>query len=274
MIPVVIIAMIFIASIPCFGQEGQVWKRIEDLELRIDELESTVSDLEGLLERVGTLETTVNSLDGVQYVVQDLEIDMQDLEIDMEDLQTRLYGVTREGDYIFFNAYSGVTVQTDEFSGGGLYVTDPDSLIAKLGDGGTIDDIGILQLYDKYGSEKVRLYARDTTASWITSGSFGIGTTNQFGGGVGILSLGNAHTNPSSALTNAAALFASGGEMFVYDAAGNATLISPHDIETGEWIFYSKNVKTGLVVRVNMERLIKKIEELTGEKFIEEWIEE
>ena len=105
-------------------------------------------------------------------------------------------------------------------------------------------------------------------------GNVGIGTTDQFGGGLGVLSLGNAATNPSSTLSAAAALYASAGELFAYDAAGNATQISPHDPQTGEWIFYSKNTKTGRVVRINMEKLVKKIEELTGEQFMEEWIEE
>ena len=33
---------------------------------------------------------------------------------------------------------------------------------------------------------------------------------------------------------------------------------------------FSRNVKTGKVMRVNMERMIKKLEEFTGENFIEE----
>ncbi|MGH8015828.1 MAG: hypothetical protein ACREBV_06520 [Candidatus Zixiibacteriota bacterium] len=37
---------------------------------------------------------------------------------------------------------------------------------------------------------------------------------------------------------------------------------------------YSKNTKTGRVVRVDMERLVKKIEELTGETFMMESWEE
>ena len=108
-----------------------------------------------------------------------------------------------------------------------------------------------------------------------STGNVGLSMTNQnSGGGAGVLLLGNAATNPTSALTNAAALYASGGELFSYDVDGNATQISPHDPETGEWIFYSKNTRTGKVVRVNMEKLVKKIEELTGEQFMEEWIEE
>ena len=65
-----------------------------------------------------------------------------------------------------------------------------------------------------------------------------------------------------------ARIYSSGGELFVQDGATNVTLISPHDPETGEWIFYSKNVKTGKVVKVNMEKLVKAVEKLTGEKFM------
>lgn len=58
-------------------------------------------------------------------------------------------------------------------------------------------------------------------------------------------------------------------EMFVLDSAGNETKISPHNDE-GEWEYYSKNTKTGKVVRINMEKMIRKLEQLTGEKFIED----
>lgn len=50
--------------------------------------------------------------------------------------------------------------------------------------------------------------------------------------------------------------------------------VSPHDPETGEWVFYSKNVKTGKMVKVNMEKLVKAVEKITGEKFMIETIEE
>lgn len=70
-----------------------------------------------------------------------------------------------------------------------------------------------------------------------------------------------------------ARIYSNAGELFVKDGAGNVTQISPHDPETGEWIFYSKNVKTGKVVRVDMERLVKAVEKLTGEKFMIETVE-
>ena len=57
-------------------------------------------------------------------------------------------------------------------------------------------------------------------------------------------------------------------EVYVKDEAGNATKISPHN-DAGEWEYYSKNSKTGKTVRVNMEKMIRKLEEFTGESFIE-----
>jgi len=58
----------------------------------------------------------------------------------------------------------------------------------------------------------------------------------------------------------------SGGvaEVFTMDGAGNVNAISPHD-ENGTWIFDSKNVKTGIRKRVNMEKLVALVELLTGE---------
>jgi hypothetical protein len=62
-------------------------------------------------------------------------------------------------------------------------------------------------------------------------------------------------------------------EVFVRDEAGNVTKISPHNSQ-GEWEYFSKNTKTGKVFRVNMEKMIRKLEEITGESFIEEWNED
>jgi len=67
-------------------------------------------------------------------------------------------------------------------------------------------------------------------------------------------------------------LYSTAGDLYVKDAANNVTLLGPHDPETGEWIFYSKNLKTGKTVRVNMEHLVKAVENLTGEKFMFESI--
>ena len=59
-------------------------------------------------------------------------------------------------------------------------------------------------------------------------------------------------------------------EMFVQDSAGNITKISPHNAE-GDWEYYSRNATTGKVVKVNMEKMIRRLEEITGETFFEQF---
>jgi len=56
-------------------------------------------------------------------------------------------------------------------------------------------------------------------------------------------------------------------EVYAQDSAGNSTQISPHN-EDGEWEYFSRNTNTGKVVRINMEEMIRDVEELTGKKYI------
>lgn len=56
--------------------------------------------------------------------------------------------------------------------------------------------------------------------------------------------------------------------VYVQDSDGNQTKISPHN-QQGEWEYYCRNVKTGKHIKINMERMIRKLEEITGESFIE-----
>ena len=83
--------------------------------------------------------------------------------------------------------------------------------------------------------------------------------------------LHNQSGDPSG-VTDASHIYAkdesSSSEVFVRDEAGNVTKISPHN-EQGEWEYYSRNIKTGKTVRVNMEKMIQDIERLTGNKYIE-----
>jgi len=76
-----------------------------------------------------------------------------------------------------------------------------------------------------------------------------------------------------SGVTNNAHIYAkdeaSSAEVFVRDEAGNVTKISPHN-EAGEWEYFSRNVKTGKTVRVNMEEMIRDIEKLTGKTYIKD----
>lgn len=56
--------------------------------------------------------------------------------------------------------------------------------------------------------------------------------------------------------------------VYVQDSDGNQTKISPHNQE-GEWEYYCRNIKTGKHIKINMEKMIRKLEEITGESFIE-----
>jgi hypothetical protein len=82
----------------------------------------------------------------------------------------------------------------------------------------------------------------------------------------------NEMTKPAG-ITDTAQLYAADlagtGHLYSLDAGGNETKISPHN-EDNEWEYYSMNRKTGRVFRVNMERMIRKLEEFTGETFIED----
>ena len=107
------------------------------------------------------------------------------------------------------------------------------------------------------------------TNNWIFYDATSAGTSSQ--NRLGAIQLINQASAPSP-LANHSWIYAlddsASSEVYVKDEAGNATKISPHNKE-GEWEYYSKNSKTGKTVRVNMERMIKKLEELTGETFIE-----
>jgi hypothetical protein len=81
-------------------------------------------------------------------------------------------------------------------------------------------------------------------------------------------------TAPVGTLTNGVSLYSASGELRVMDAAGNSTLLSPHDHETNEWIYYSKNTATGKVLRIDMERMMRAIDEKLGGGFIHEYTEE
>jgi len=92
-------------------------------------------------------------------------------------------------------------------------------------------------------------------------------TTTMVSASADLLTMDDTSTPPIP--TNAAHLYAITGSMYVQDTSGTETKISPHD-EYGEWEYFSRNTKTGKVTRIRMEKMIRKLEELTGETFIEE----
>jgi len=60
-------------------------------------------------------------------------------------------------------------------------------------------------------------------------------------------------------------------ELWVEDEAGNTTQLSPHDPDSGEWYFRSIHKPTRKEKIFRMEKLIRAVERLTGESFIEEY---
>ena len=81
-------------------------------------------------------------------------------------------------------------------------------------------------------------------------------------------------TAPVGTLANGISLYSSSGEAYVMDAAGNATLFSPHDAETNEWIFRSKHTPTGKVLKIDVERLLKFVNDHFGLDAVHEFIED
>lgn len=77
-------------------------------------------------------------------------------------------------------------------------------------------------------------------------------------------------TAPAGTLTNGISLYSASGELRVMDAAGNSTLLSPHD-KDGNWIHDEINYK-GRRLRVDMERMVKALDEMLGGGFVQEFL--
>jgi hypothetical protein len=138
--------------------------------------------------------------------------------------------------------------------------------LQKNGAGGTltVDDYRHIYLQDSatpYGAGTLNV--TDQTGLWIDKQALG-GTSNR---GI-VLNGDEAGSDIVFGTGNDVKLYARSGELYVLDSALNESPLGPHDFETGEWIFYSKNLKTGRTVRVNMEKLVKAVEKLTGETFM------
>lgn len=91
--------------------------------------------------------------------------------------------------------------------------------------------------------------------------------------GTGIVG-GSSNSDPSTLPSHAhiySKEVSTKAEIFVRDENGNVTKISPHNSE-GDWEYFSENNITGKKVKVNMEKMIRRLEEITGETFFEEYI--
>jgi len=94
------------------------------------------------------------------------------------------------------------------------------------------------------------------------------------------MTLYNATTVPSASATDGVILYAedvtASSELKVRDEAGNVTTLSPHNFslipegpsEEMSWAYYSE--KDGRKINVDMLKLARMVEQLTGEKLVYE----
>jgi len=116
--------------------------------------------------------------------------------------------------------------------------------------------------------------------TWTVSGNVGFGTNEpqsalhavRAEAVIALRSTGLTAQNRPNLPPNSAGVFERDGELYTFDDQGNTTLQSPHNAR-GEWVFYSHNRKTGRTVHVNMERMVRRLESLTGETFFETGID-
>ena len=168
-------------------------------------------------------------------------------------------------------------------SGPAIYTQDDTPSVSSNGDLWWDTDAGALYIRIVEGSNS---YWVETAGSGSTGGggitSVAADATPELGGNlnansynitnvstISVASNGNPGVDPATD-SGVGYIYAKGAtaELFVKDGAGNITQISPHDGE-GDWVYYSENVKTGKRVKVNMERMIRRLEEITGETFFE-----
>ena len=190
---------------------------------------------------------------------------------------------------LFFHEYTSTDWSTGNAlmqlkKGGGVTVWSPASSVPTLTLGrvtgqssikANADAGGNLLMDSNGGAIYLNNYVANNVYMATGGGNVGIGTTNPGGGttvGAAVLSIADG-TAPSGGVTGQSSLYSSGGELYAFDSAGNSTLLSPHDLETNEWIFSSKNLTLGTELRVDMEKFVKYFNSNFGTGFVREFRE-
>ena len=147
-------------------------------------------------------------------------------------------------------------------------------------DGQSVTEGSLTYVYDTSTASEIN-YLDGTTMSSLgvcksdSSGSFITSDSNliiETSGHTGLAVQASDPTTKADYAHIYAKDVASSAELFVQDEAGNVTQISPHN-EEGDWIYWSENIKTGKKVKINMEKMIRRLEIITGESFFEEYVE-
>ncbi|HUU53054.1 MAG TPA: hypothetical protein VMW44_00270 [Candidatus Bathyarchaeia archaeon] len=115
------------------------------------------------------------------------------------------------------------------------------------------------------GATRVTLVG--ATANFKLAGTAVRGTTE----GTNHLDIFNG-TAPAGTLANGISLYSTAGELRVMDAAGNATLLSPHDKRTNEWVYDSVDIK-GKRLRIDIEKMLRFLNDKFGTDFVKEFQE-
>ena len=79
-------------------------------------------------------------------------------------------------------------------------------------------------------------------------------------------------TAPVGTLAAGISLYSTSGELRVMDSGGTATLLSPHENVNNYWVFDSTNANTGYSLVVDMELMIKRLNETFGWDYVHETI--
>ncbi len=117
--------------------------------------------------------------------------------------------------------------------------------------------VPVLAVVDNYNNERFRVQS---------DGKVGVGTTApaavfDVAGEMVMSAVGGVVSGHAGFYRDA------GGEVFVFDASGNATQISPHNAR-GEWHFNSWNVKTGRHLVIDVERLLTVMDQMLGGGYV------
>jgi hypothetical protein len=181
---------------------------------------------------------------------------------------TTIGNTANSGAYTFNTQLTGIRAQFIRLNNNARPMTFSEVYGFWSRAGGASDGAGILSFTNYY-----HYYVEDfdSSATMKATNQYGLyiphlsGATNNYGI---VLDGDGAGSDIVFGPNQGSSIYSNNGELFAKDSASNVTQISPHDPETGEWIFYSKNTKTGRTVRVNMEELVRDMEKLTGKKYM------
>jgi len=147
-----------------------------------------------------------------------------------------------------------------------------------IGEGAGYSETGSNKLYSENSTTTAPLIWGDfLTNDAAINGNLSIGSQTFGAGANNVLAIFNG-TAPTASVLNGVQLYAqdvsASSELKVRDEAGNITVLSPHEFsfipagpsEEMSWAFYSE--RNGRVINVDMARVVRLVEQLSGEQLI------